>query len=79
MREKMIAIAGRLRARAAEPNTGIITKDILNRIATEIEEELEAPPTLRDELTPDDPEGEGEIWGPNAPTLGTTKSKETIE
>ena len=42
MREKMIAIAGRLRARAAEFNTGIITKDILNCIATEIEKELEA-------------------------------------
>ena len=37
----MIAIAGRLRVRAAEPNTHVVAKDILICIATEIEEELE--------------------------------------
>ncbi len=44
MREKMIAIAKRLRVRAAEPNTHVIAKSILSCIATEIEEELEAKP-----------------------------------
>ena len=69
MREKMIAIAGRLRARAAEPRDcnkplGMTPEDILNCIAEEIEEELKAPqPAVADDLCPScgKPRGYSEI------------------
>ena len=65
MREKMIAIAGRLRARATRPDTRSMTpEDILNCIAEEIEEELKAPqPVVPGDLCPDcgKPRGYSEI------------------
>jgi len=65
----MIVIAGRLRARAAEPRDcnkplGMTPEDILNCIAEEIEEELKAPQlVVPDDLCPDcdKPRGHSEI------------------
>ena len=34
--------------------------------------------SLDEEMTPGDPEGEGEIWGPNAPVLSNIKKEPSM-